>query len=155
MANDRKPTSIRLLDPEWTILEERESNFADRSEVIRRCLRRYAEVCRRDLPQLSVDEWRLVMDALNGCWMHDTPAHWAALEIADAISLNRLDTKWGVDGADLQRRLGALGHGGWVALVDAAERFWASSSRGEEARVPGETTTEEPTPASAAPDRER
>ncbi len=127
--------SVRLTDPEWAVLDERQSDLADRSEVIRRCLRRYGEVCQRDLPALSVAEWRLACDALNGCWLHETPAHWAAHEIEDAVRINGLDTKWEVDWAELRSRLHHLRHGQWVALVDAVERFWAS---GPEAKVPGE-----------------
>ena len=110
----------------------------ERSATIRRALQRYAEVCERDRPRLSVAEWRLCCDALNGHSLTDQPAHWAEHSITDGVVLSGLDSKWGVSWPELRDKLNALSHGGWVALVDEAERFWSAVSRGEEPKVPGE-----------------
>lgn len=142
MAQRGKAISIYLSADAEAVLTARERGRDEggRSEVIRRALLRYDEVCRRDLPRLSVAEWKLCVDALNGCWLVDSPASWAGHEISDAVSLNQSDAKWGVDWASLQPRLAALTYGQWVALVDTAERYWAAVGRGEDPKVPGEDT---------------
>lgn len=110
-----------------------ESGFYSRSGAVSRALERYAEVCRRHLPQLSREEWMLVCDALNGALIDPAGSvAWCWAEVSDACTLNGAAEKWGVDGAALVSRLQALDYAGLVAVVDVAERFWAAHSRGED-----------------------
>jgi len=86
---------------------------------------------RRSLPRLTVGEWCLLWDALNGVWLRE-PASMAInsvkLEIADHITLNGADITWDVDKGALLDKLDALPFAGLLAIVDAVERFWATSS---------------------------
>jgi hypothetical protein len=102
--------------------------FRSRSSLISAIADRYAEICRRELPTLALNEWLMVFDALNGCWMLDPAslaANGIALEVSDAATLNGTDRKWHVaDGQALARRIDGLSFAGKVAILDAAERFW-------------------------------
>jgi hypothetical protein len=100
---------------------------------------RYCECVRRELPDLTVPEWHLLVDTLHGV-LHE-PASMIAVSahgIADAIELDGLGAWRGVDGADLVRRLRALSYAGLLAVVDTAERYWSAVGRGESPKVPSE-----------------
>lgn len=105
-----------------------ETGFRSRSSMISAIADRYAEICRREMPVLALGEWLAVFGALNGCWMLDNAAMAAqgiALEVADADRLNGLGITWGIDGQALAARLGGMSFAAKVAVLDAAERWWA------------------------------
>jgi hypothetical protein len=121
---------------------ERDSpSWGGRSGIIARALDRYAEVCRRHIPDLSVPEWTLIMDSLRGT-IHEPAAMISVLEhgIADSLHLDKLDAKHGVNGEALLAKLRKLGYAERVAICDVAERYWAAVARGEDGLVPGEST---------------
>ena len=134
-----KKISITLDDESLARLAVRTHDDGARSEMIQRIVSRYEELTRRDLPKLSVGEWRLCADALNGTWLRES---WSIagvwLEIADGIKMNMLDEKFEVDGPALIEKLGKFTFGQTVALVDTVERYWAAVSRGEGPMLPGE-----------------
>lgn len=129
----------------WTIsfmpevaedLERRFDVDGERSMRVNQQLERYfaiMENCRRHLRSiLSEKEIGLVLDALNGT-LHDTysiPLAWAG--VADAIELDGLDRKWGVDGAALVEKLKGLDYAQACALVDAVEIWWNRIGAGEQ-----------------------
>lgn len=88
---------------------------------------RYRQTCRQHMPLLSVPEWCLIFDSLNGCWMQENAALLPGqlFGITDSIRLESIDSKWGVDGTALLEKLRTLDYAGWLALVDAAERWWS------------------------------
>lgn len=106
-----------------------EDGFRSRSSMISAIAERYAEICRREVPPLALNEWLLIFDSLNGVWMPDTAAlsvNGLALQIADSCQLNGADAKWHVaDCGDLVGRLAELPFAAKVAVIDAAERFWS------------------------------
>jgi hypothetical protein len=107
------------------------------SGVVNAVADRYLEIVRRSCPVLSVPEWSLIFDSLNGVWAQDSAALYVgalAHGISDSIALDRLDQKWGVDGAALLRALNDCTFCQLVAVVDAAERFWAASDRSGDVR---------------------
>ena len=113
--------------------------FRSRSSLISAIADRYAEICRRESPLLSLNEWLMIFDSLNGCWMLEPAslaANGIALEVSDAATLNATDEKWGVpDGKDLARRIDALSFGAKVAILDAAERFWTLDVQTDQAEA--------------------
>lgn len=118
--------------------------FRSRSSLVSAMADRYAEICRRESPSLALNEWLMIFDAINGCWMLDNAAMVAqsiAHEVYDAADLNGTDRKWGVpDGKALAKRLDALQFAAKVAIVDAAERFWALDVQPDKA----EATADDP-----------
>lgn len=104
-----------------------ERTQGDRSAAVSRMIERYAEVARRHLPEFSEAEWSLLREALNG-WLAEPAASvgWLALGVRDAIALDGLDEKWGVDGPALIARLEALDYAGCCAVLDAVERWWVT-----------------------------
>ena len=107
------------------------------SGVVNKALDRYFALLARARAelrnQLSDDECALILDATNGTMFADTfsLSHlWA--EIADAVSLDGLDTKWRVDGQALVAKVQAAGMIGQAALIDASERWWRRVSQGEQ-----------------------
>ncbi len=107
------------------------------SEVIRRDLERLYTLYRRALRRINLtpEEMKLIADSLNG--LNGTimdastaPMLWAQVE--DAIKLDRLDQKWGVNGRELVEKLRELTDIEALAVVDAAERFWTDPDRDAE-----------------------
>jgi hypothetical protein len=135
-----RSTSIYLTPELDAALKPRVTERTSRSEILAKIAGRYHALCERDRPALSVNEWRLVCDALNGVWMRECWALqtvWA--EIADAIKLDGLDSKHGVDGPALVTKLHGLTYGQTVALVDVVEHFWNDP---QHVRLPGEEATD-------------
>lgn len=99
-----------------------------RSLTAARDLERYYALLGAELSTLDLSEAEagLVADALNGILLepHTMRLLWA--NVADAIRLQGLDRKWGVDGEALVEKLRALTPGQIWALADAAERFWVA-----------------------------
>jgi len=119
--------SLYLTPSAIEALGDRTSGNRDRSAVASRMLERYAEACRRHLPDFSESEWNLLRDALNG-WTAEPAASvaWLVMGVADAIKLGELADKWEVDGAALLARLEQLDYAGCCAVLDAVERWWAA-----------------------------
>jgi hypothetical protein len=80
----------------------------------------------REVP-LSENEACLLCDVLNGTLMDANSAALLWAEVEDGIRLDGLDQKWEVDGPALVKRLQALDRLHCLALIDAAERFWAET----------------------------
>lgn len=88
---------------------------------------------------LSRNEFSLILDVMNG-----SNVDWAVLfgrslnlggggytsslehEVADGIALNGLDTKWDIDGPELQRKLQILDRLAILALHDLCTEAWAN-----------------------------
>lgn len=122
-----KPISVTLSERAQHALDTRNIGMrGNRSGTLAAMLERYARVCERCQPELLESELNLVRDALNGCWLVELPCSYALANIEDAISMNRYDQKWGINGDALLRKLRALDEAGWTALVDAVERWWQS-----------------------------
>lgn len=105
--------------------------FRSRSSLIAAMVERYHETCRRHIPNLTLNEWLLVFDALHGVWTVNSPAITTialAQKVEDAIILNDAHTTWGISATDagaLVHRLGTFSFAGKIAVIDAAERFWS------------------------------
>ena len=105
------------------------------ASCVARAVDRYAAICERSLPSFSDEEWRLILDAMNGCWVSGaatTIRGVIKLQIYDAIKLDKLDEKWRVDAPILLEVVDALSFAQEVAIVDACERWWLRVSRGED-----------------------
>ena len=107
-----------------------EGGARSRSATITYMADRYAETCRRSMPLLSLQSWLLIFDAMNGCYTWDHP--WAATSgllapnVHDACDLDGTGDKWGVtDWRALVANLASLPFAAQIAVLDAAERFWA------------------------------
>lgn len=96
---------------------------------------RHRRALREALPQLKLtrEEACLVMDALNGVYLHHdgglghspvASVGAITMEVHDHCRLNAAGEKWGVDGADLVSRLGRMTPLQALALADAARTFW-------------------------------
>ncbi len=107
-----------------------DGQLAARGEVLgsvaRRDLERAYAVLRAELDRLDLSEAEasLVCDACNGTLFDATNLRLLWAEVADAIRLDHLDAKWGVDGHALVERLRSLSPAQTWALVDAVERYW-------------------------------
>ncbi len=111
------------LQPELEARSDGDIGVAD----VRRVMERYFATLRQELQQvqLSEAEASLLVDALNGVLFE--PPETARLlwaEVDDAIRLDGLDRKWGVDSQALIERLRRLTFAQALAVVDAVERAW-------------------------------
>lgn len=114
-------TSI-YLDPDTkATLAARETGPGTRSEVIRVCVERYAEICRREKPDLTAAEWSTIFEVLDDRWLSagHSPIHVPAT-VADAGK------------AALAKQLAEMFFAELVAVVDEAERHWAVKRRREQ-----------------------
>lgn len=110
-------------------LERAGDNARSVSGMINACAERYLETVRRHIPDLAAEEWLLIFDALNGVWAGDAivlSIQSLPAGVADAIALDGLADKWGVDGQALVDKLEAMGWCERMAVIDTAERFWAA-----------------------------
>ena len=98
--------------------------------TVPRDLDRYYSLMRKALAgmEFTLAEVSLIVDALNGAIMSPATARYLWAEVADSISLDGTDTKWGVDGKALVQRLKGLNDMESMSVVDAAERFWNMDS---------------------------
>jgi hypothetical protein len=99
-----------------------------RSQIFREMIRRYDEMCRNDVPELSEAEWDLLLQA---------GSNWATTDINGAVRMGALFGA-ATDSALLKRLL-ALSSGQRFALIDYIERYWAAKARGEAIpEIPGQ-----------------
>lgn len=115
---------------------EKFSGEGNRSAVISRHLDRYFSLlarARRELRELLSDgETMLIVDVLNSVGFWDTLGiYMVAHEVADGISLDRLDQKWKVDGKALIEKLSNLTDAQHLALVDSVTMWWDRVAKGE------------------------
>lgn len=121
--------NIYLTPDAAAALAARSTGDRDVSRAACRMLERYAEVARRCRPELSEAEWSLLRDACNGWAVEPASAvAWLPLQVDDAIRLDELDRKWGVDGPALIERLRRLDYAGCLAVLDEIERWWATGT---------------------------
>lgn len=128
-------TSIYISDPLRELLAEHgivpgdteSEGLRSTSATLAAVADRYRQTCRQHMPLLTVPEWCLIFDTMNGCWMQENAALLPGqlFGIADSIRLEQIDEKWGVDAPALLEKLRTLDYAGWLALVDAAERWWS------------------------------
>lgn len=99
----------------------------NRSQIINRDLGRLYELYDRAIKEvpLSLDEARLIVDCCNATVYDARTATMLWGSVEDACQLDGLDEKWGIDGPVLVEKLKGLTQLQALALVDAAERFWA------------------------------
>ncbi len=102
------------------------------SAVAQRDLERYYATLKASLldVELSEQEACLIVDACNGLLVepHTVGLLWA--QIDDAIRLDGLDRKWGVDGPALVEKIRRWTYAENLAVQDAAERAWNMVSAG-------------------------
>lgn len=80
---------------------------------------------------LSAEEKGLILDALNGVHLGGPhAAMFALVTIRDCLA-DGYDGKWGVDADALTEKLDEFTPLDQIALVDAAEIWWAAVARGE------------------------
>jgi len=112
-----------------------EEQSYDRSSIIAKGLDRYfyaLAAARRALRErFSAAEQGLILDVANGCLFASPSAigfieHEVAAALADGAA-----EKWQCDGPALIEKLTALSYCEKLAIVDAAERWWHRTARGE------------------------
>jgi hypothetical protein len=110
-----------------------EDQGRSRSALINAVADRYQEAIRRSTPTLQLGEWMLICEALNGACLVDVfYVRTAATFIEDAINLDGLAEKWGVDAVAILEKTMTFNFCELLALVDAAERFWSyTAAEGE------------------------
>ncbi len=113
-----------------------EEQSYDRSATIAKSLDRYfyaLAAARRGLRErFSAGEQGLLLDVANGCLFSSPSAiGFIEHEVAGAL-VDGAAEKWQVDGPALVEKLAALTYAEKLSLIDAAERWWNRSARGEQ-----------------------
>lgn len=127
----RKRISVYVGQPVRDLLEAHragEEGGREISSLINTVADRYNRVVAAHLPSLTREEWAVVMDALNGAHLqadaYAQPPRWAIYSVMDLIADGGAE-RHGADAEALKAKLSALDEAGIIALIDAAERFWA------------------------------
>lgn len=138
-APDKPKTSVYLDGSTRKILSAREGvppearRHGRRSRILRDLLIRYDEICRRDLPNLTTDEWKVLI-AAGRVWASTAEGLLAPPPIPSLVdTVNRVSPDQ-VDPAARAKLLPKLLHlscGQQVAAVDYVERYWAATERSE------------------------
>lgn len=108
---------------------ELRKRFVDRGDALNNALDRYFAAlagARKKLSSMfSAEENALMLDACcSTCFNQVMGVRFFPDGIEDAIKFEYLDAKWGVDGAELVKKLQGLDFIDRAALVDAIERWW-------------------------------
>ena len=118
----------RPSEQQYQALQERSEMGKSPSLTASEMVDAYLSLLRRSLPTFTENEAMLMMDAMNGCLIdyHAPTTLWA--NIADAVSIDRVDQKWQVDGYALVERLRKLTPFEQWAIYDAIRRAWNSET---------------------------
>ena len=83
----------------------------------------------RDLEKIrwSDAEWNLLYDACNGMLWDADSIRLLWVQVNDAIHLNHLDEKWGVDTVPFLGKLRSLSPMRCLAVADKVRRYWLSA----------------------------
>jgi hypothetical protein len=101
------------------------------TRTLETAVQRYLSVIEHSLPGFTDAEWCCVFDGLLGVWISDDSSVFAiGEEVAEAIDMDRLDSKWGVDGKEMKSRLAELSYAEKQALVEMTEIFRGSQKEG-------------------------
>lgn len=78
---------------------------------------------------LTIPEASLIVDALNGVLAHTdiSASDYLVLNVQDAVAVDSLDEKWGVDARALLANLQSLSEADARKLLNAVKRFWSAS----------------------------
>ena len=117
------------------------------SELMNETADRYMSIIKRSMPEFTTTEWCLIFDALRRTWTADEH-HTAQMpgEIAEAISSDRLDRKWEVDGPRLKSRIDRLSYASRLAMGEMNEIFWNSGAQDNYQQVISDIITMLPAP---------
>lgn len=96
----------------------------DEPDALASALVRYRAILDEAAPVLTVGEWSLLCDALNGCVLTaDHPDTDPAQSVADSAA-DGLGEKWVVDAAALAARIERMPYAARCAIVETVARFW-------------------------------
>jgi hypothetical protein len=119
-------TSIYLGPEVLSVVTEREVGPGSRSEVIRACIERYGEVCRRHCPDLAEGEWQALFHILDEEWLAQFGSpQYVVAAVEDWETRTRPDRTERI----LSSRLRAMTYVELVAVLDRVERHWAAVNR--------------------------
>lgn len=88
---------------------------------------RYAEICRRELPKLTRDQWAALCNAnkgINDQLLGDNPSSVQTMLWANVADAPGLGEKWGVDPQELVEAVRCWTYTQAVAAYEAIVRFW-------------------------------
>jgi len=125
--------TIYMSDATKTYLENRSDHTGipksshSLSKAINIVIDRYAEVITKNIPELEINEWHLIVDALKGIWSIEPVQNTLTMiagKVEEALSNPKTASKYGVDIESLRAKLQDLSMEQKFALIDVAEVFW-------------------------------
>lgn len=126
-----KATSIRLTEQARIGVDQRGTPTQAINEGLERYYQLLARTRKAMENKFAAAELALIADSCNGTLFEAWSIPLLHANIEDAITLDRLNEKWGVEEELLLDKLKALTHVECHAMVDAVERFWKATARGE------------------------
>jgi hypothetical protein len=114
-----------------TFTSARTRPHGQRSVFVRDVFRRYDEICAEELPDLTQEEWQLIVEGSK---------EWSPPPEATSMVLvtSMLDAARRQDGGEkLFRKLLNLSPAARIAIVDSVEQYWAAAAHGKKPPLPG------------------
>jgi hypothetical protein len=123
-----RKTSLYAGETEGAILAARDSERTSktrrhgrRSMIFREIIRRYDQICKGDVPDLTESEWNTLLPAGETWGQEDIDSD---VRHGRLLAVARKNER-------LQKKLLSLRIGESVALIDLIERYWAATARGD------------------------
>lgn len=100
---------------------------------VRDLLEILGQIVEDDATRLSLAEARALADVVNGWWAEAGDLRYLWAEVADAVQLDGLARRWGVDGDALVARLRALPRASQIAVALKLRAAWRRADGDEPA----------------------
>ena len=91
---------------------------------------RYGAIIAKDCPALTVNQWMMICDILNGTVLDADnrdadPARFLWADISESGKLDGMAEKWEIDTEALSQQVRELPYSSQCAIIEVAARFWA------------------------------
>jgi len=112
--------TIYLTDESEKIIGQAESLSGRINSIIGR----YHRITAEDAPALTLNEWSLLCDILNGTLIEDNTGDHLWADIAESGRLDGMDKKWGIETDSFAQRVRDMTPAQRFYILDVVLNFW-------------------------------
>lgn len=117
--------SIYLTDRTETVIGPIRKDKGDSlSGRVNSIVARYGRITETDAPELTVSEWSMLCDMLNGTVIDDNTGDYLWADIAESGKLDGMADKWEIDTAEFSERVRAMSPTARYYILDVVSKFW-------------------------------
>lgn len=117
--------TVYLTDDSEKIIGPIRKEMGDsRSGRLNSIVSRYGRITDSEAPALTVSEWSLLCDMLNGTVIDENTGDYLWADIAEAGRLDGLADKWKIDTAEFSERVRDMSPAARYYILDVVSKFW-------------------------------